>query len=85
MIPAADAWGPFAPGLPEAERRAQLRALRALSKVYAGPRAAALCQLLAQAETDTAALEPASRALHHLEPLDWRRILSSFANLSASA
>ncbi|KQO49939.1 hypothetical protein [Methylobacterium sp. Leaf85] len=62
-----------------------MRSLRALSRVYAGPRALTLCQLLAQAETDPDALPPASRALNRLEPLDRRRILSSFANLATTA
>lgn len=85
MIPTADAWGPFAPNLDPAERRARLRSLRALSRVYAGPRAATLCRFLAQAETDPDALEPASIEINRLAPLDRRAILASFARLATSA
>lgn len=66
MIAAADAWGSFALDLDEPERRARLRSLRALARVHCGPRAANLVRLLAQAETDPAALEPALRALDRL-------------------
>lgn len=85
MIRPADAWGPFAPNIDPAEQRARLRSLRALAKVYAGPRAADACRLLAQAETDPAALEPASEALGRLAPIDRRQILASFARLTVSA
>ncbi|WP_264483980.1 hypothetical protein [Methylobacterium sp. W2] len=43
MIPAGDQWGPFAPNLDPAERRARLPSLRALSRVYADPRALTVC------------------------------------------
>ncbi|WP_264051669.1 hypothetical protein [Methylobacterium flocculans] len=85
MIAPCDTWGPFAEGIDPAEQRARLRSLRALAKVYAGPRAAVVCRLLAQAETDPAALEPASVALNRLAPVDRRQILASFARLTASA
>lgn len=74
MIAPCDAWGPFAPNIDLAEQRARLRSLRALTKVYAGPRAVDACRLLAQAETDPAALEPASVALNRLPPTDRRQI-----------
>lgn len=82
MIPARDQWGPFAEGIDLAEQRARLRSLRALAKVYAGPRAADACRLLARAETDPAALEPASAALNRLAPIDRRNVLASYARLS---
>lgn len=85
MIPAADQWGSFAEGIDHAEQRARLRSLRALAKVYAGPRAADVCRLLAQAETDPAALAPPSVALNCLAPTERRQILASFARLAASA
>lgn len=84
MIAASDRWGPFAEGIDPAEQRARLRSLRALAKVYAGPRAADACRLLAQAETDPAALEPASVALNRLTPTDRRNVLASYARLSSS-
>ena len=82
MIPAADRWGPFRDGLDEAERRACLRALRATARLLAGPRAAEFCRLLAQAETDLAALEPACEALNALAANDRRQILASYAALA---
>lgn len=84
MIFSGDQWGPFAEGLDPAEQRARLRSLRALARVYCGPRAADLCSLLAQAETNPEALEPANVALNRLAPLDRRAILASFARLSTS-
>jgi hypothetical protein len=57
MIRPCDQFGPWATGLDAAEKRARLRAIRVLARVHCGPRAAALCQFLAQAETDPAALD----------------------------
>jgi len=85
MIAAADAWGPFRPDLDEAERRACLRALRQTARLLAGPRATALCHLLAAAETDPAVLEPACNALNALAGNDKRAIWASYAALSRSA
>lgn len=83
MIPAGDQWGPWAPGTPEAERRARLRSLRALARVYAGPRALTLCRFLAQAETDPDAMEPASVELNRLAATDRRNVLASYLRLSS--
>ena len=85
MIPAADQWGPFAAGLDPAERRARLRSLRALARVHCGPRAAELCRLLACAEPDDTALEPASFALNRFASIDRRHVLASYARLSEAA
>lgn len=85
MIPPGDQWGPFAPGIDQAERRARLRSLRALSRVFCGPRAADLYRLLAEAETNPDALEPASVEINRLPPLDRRQILASFARLATTA
>lgn len=82
MIAAADQFGPWAPDLEEAEQRARLRALRQTARLLAGPRAIGLCRLLAQAETDPAALEPASYALNTLAAADRRQILASYATLA---
>lgn len=57
-IKSADQWGPFAPDLDQAEQRARLRALRAISRIIAGPRAVEPLDLLAQLSTI---------------PLRWRR------------
>ncbi|GJE57301.1 hypothetical protein [Methylobacterium thuringiense] len=84
MIASADRWGPFADNLDAAEYRARLRALRALARAHVGPRAAPLCQYLAQAETSPAALEPALDALGRLGALDRRRLLAAYVHLSAA-
>jgi len=80
-----DQWGPFRPDIDEAERRACLRGLRAIARLLAGPRAASLCNLLAQAEVDATALEPACHALNALAGTDKRRILASYGVLTAPA
>ena len=84
MIPAADRFGPFADDIEPAERRARLRSLRALARVFCGPRAADLCRLLAEAETNPAALEPASQALGRLAANDRQHVLASYARLIAA-
>lgn len=85
MMTAADRWGPFAQGLDPAEQRARLRALRQTTRLLIGPRGADLCRLLADAETDPAALEPACRALDRLAATDRRQILASYGALARSA
>ncbi|MGH1592384.1 hypothetical protein ACRBEV_33235 (plasmid) [Methylobacterium phyllosphaerae] len=85
MIRPCDQFGPWAANLDTAERRARLRAMRALARVHCGPRAADLCRLLAQAEADPAALEPALAALDRLPSNDRRHVLASYAALSRSA
>ena len=61
-------FGPSAPSLDAAERRTRRRSLRALGRVYAGPRAEAMNPLLRQADTDPAAPEPAADELDRLAP-----------------
>ena len=85
MIPAADRWGPFAANLEPAERLARLRAFRALARVYCGPRGADLCRLLALAEADASALEPAAAALNRLAATDRRNLLASYTRLNQAA
>jgi hypothetical protein len=85
MIPASDRWGPFAPGLDAVELRARLRSLRQTARLLAGPRAADLCRLLAEAETDATALEPACRALNAMAASDKRQIWAAYAGLIRSA
>ena len=85
MMAGADRWGPFADGLDPAEQRARLRALRQTARLLIGPRGADLCRLLAQAETDPAALEPACRALDGLTATNRRQILASYAALARAA
>ncbi|MCJ2011238.1 hypothetical protein [Methylobacterium sp. J-076] len=85
MIPSCNQFGPWTPGLKAAERGARLRAMRTLARVQCGPRAADLVRLLAQAEADPAALEPALAALNRLASHDRRHVLASYAALSRSA
>ncbi len=85
MIRPCDQFGPWAAGLDPAEQRARLRAMRALARVHCGPRAADLVRLLAQAETDPAALEPALVALDRLPSNDRRHVLASYSALSRAA
>ena len=85
MIAPGDAWGPFARDLDDAERRARFRSLRQTARLLAGPRAADLCRLLALAETDPAALEPACRALNAMAANDRRQIWAAYAALARSA
>ncbi|MCJ2065745.1 hypothetical protein MKK63_24015 [Methylobacterium sp. J-088] len=85
MIAPANQFGPWSLGIDAAEQRARLRALRQTARLLVGPRAADLCRLLAQAETDPAALEPACRALDALASTDRRRVLASYAALARAA
>ncbi|MCJ2097995.1 hypothetical protein [Methylobacterium sp. E-046] len=85
MMTAADRWGPFSQGLDPAEQRARLRALRQTARLLIGPRGTNLCRLLAEAETDPAALEPACRAVDALAATDRRQILASYAALARAA
>jgi hypothetical protein len=75
-------FGPWAADLDRGERVARLRSLRALARVLAGPRAAELCELLHQAETDDSVLPAAADALDALAPLDMRKVLASYAALA---
>ncbi|MDP4026328.1 hypothetical protein Q8W71_27265 [Methylobacterium sp. NEAU 140] len=85
MIAPADRWGPFALDLEHAEQRARLRSLRQTARLLTGPRAADLCRLLARAETDPNALEPASRALNAMAANDRRQIWAAYAALARAA
>jgi hypothetical protein len=84
-IASGDRWGPFVVDIDEAERRARLRALRQTARLLTGTRAADLCRLLALAETDPAALEPACRALNAMAANDKRQIWAAYAALARSA
>jgi hypothetical protein len=73
-------FGPWAPGLDAAERRARCRAMRALVLTLVRDRS--LIALLAAAETDDAALGRALEALDALPALPRRRLLATYAALS---
>lgn len=85
MIRPCDQFGPWAVDLDHAEQRARLRVMRALARVHCGPRGADLCRLLALAETDPAALEPALAALDRLPANDRRHLLASYSALARAA
>lgn len=78
-------WGPFMPDLAAGERKARLRALRALVKVMLGPRGrdAAVALLSAEiAGDDPETLTAAATEFDHLAPLDRRRVLSAFQSVT---
>lgn len=79
MIAHSDQFGPWAADIPQIERTARLRAMQAIVRLSTGPRGDAVCALLRRAEIDPDAMEPAAVALGRLEPLDYRRVLSSYA------
>ncbi|WP_267428625.1 hypothetical protein [Methylobacterium sp. GC_Met_2] len=83
MIPAADAWGPFAPTITASERIARLRCLTAIAHLSCGPRSVELVAALREAEADAATLPDALASLNQLAPLDRRRIWASYAAITA--
>ncbi len=76
-----DRFGPWADGLSTAERRARLRCLRDLVHVLCGPRGQDLADLLDRAKFDGGALRETVEALARLEPVDRRRVLTTYAAL----
>ncbi len=82
MIAPADRWGPWAPDLDEAERKARLRCLRAVVHLNTGRRGDELADHLRRAERDPAALPLAVAALNRLAGLDRRHVLASYAALN---
>jgi hypothetical protein len=80
----SDSWGPFRPGVPADERRAQLRELRALLRVLAGPAshdAADALSRAAEQPDDPERLRAALAAIEQLRPKPRRNVLASFARL----
>jgi hypothetical protein len=65
--------------LPDAERRARLRAMQALTRVLVGPAGRQLTEVFRPSETNPAALPSCDAALDGLAPVPRRRILASFA------
>jgi hypothetical protein len=78
MIPAADAWGPFAPDLSREERDARRRELRAVALAYCGPNHPLTRALKARTPE---ALEEALAEIDRLPALGRRRLLSVYATL----
>lgn len=83
MIAPVDRWGPFADRIEPSERVARCRALAAISHLCCGPRGAELVALLRLAEIDPGALGEALATLNRLASLDRRRILGTYAVLTA--
>jgi hypothetical protein len=61
-----------------AERKARLRSLRLASRLICGPRGTELERALHRAEHDPSALPRAAKLIEGLQPLDRRRLLSSW-------
>jgi len=75
-------WGPWMPGISEAERRARLRGLRALALGVTGNPDHPLGHALRAAEDGEAeTLEAAGLELNRLPALPLRRLLSLYATL----
>lgn len=86
MADQPDAFGPWAPGLSDAEKLARYRSLRALVQVFAGPDHP-LVLALARAEADPSdeAAGLAWEALMTLPTIRRRRILGSLATLTRTS
>ena len=77
-----DAFGPWAPGLADPERKARWRSMAALAMVFAGG-AHPLMRACIDAEQDPRAADAAWLALSSLPALTKRRLLSAYAALNA--
>lgn len=77
-------YGPWTEGLDHAERIGRCRCLRALCLLLLGA-SHPLVTLLADAETDDAALDEAKAELDRLPALRRRRLLASYAELARPA
>jgi hypothetical protein len=78
MIAALDPWQP---DIDLSQRLARPRSIRAIARLWLGPRSARFAASLRAAETDAGQLEPALRELDALAALDRRAVLASFAAL----
>ncbi|MGF3027913.1 hypothetical protein ACQVP2_34615 [Methylobacterium aquaticum] len=81
LLAPAHKFGPWADNLTDAERRARLRAMRAITRLICGRRGQAFEEILERAETDPAALVASVDELGRLAPLDRRQVLGSYAGL----
>jgi hypothetical protein len=73
-------FGPWLPGIPEAERRAALRALAALVAVFAGSHDPAVAALR-HAELDISTSDQALAMFDQLPALPRRKIIATYAQL----
>lgn len=76
------AFGPWALDVPDDERRARLRAMRAIARLICGRRADVLCAALQIAEHDPGWLAFTVECLKRLDPLDRRKVLASYGALA---
>lgn len=74
-------YGPWAADIDPAERKARLRAFRALVRTYAGPAGRELSEALRRAEASPEALEEAGRLLGSLRPIPMRHLLAAYMAL----
>lgn len=81
-LPPGDRFGPWADDLPDIERVARLRCMRAIVALHCGRVGIVLVEALRAAETDPAALVSSSEKLRLLPPLYRRRVLASYAALN---
>jgi len=72
-------FGPWTPDIDPAERLARTRTLRALVRVYTGPKHPTLLESLRRAEADPAALAEAASLFDALPAIPRRHILASYA------
>jgi hypothetical protein len=77
-------FGPWTPGLPEIERQARLRELRALAHILAGPRHP-FTAALQNAIADPSTVDGASAALNELPTRTMRRLLATYAALNPAS
>jgi hypothetical protein len=78
-------FGPWAPGLPEVERVAQLRTLAALACAYEGGPRSPLVVALQRAEHDPASAARALALLQRMPSRRYRRLIATFGALSSPA
>lgn len=73
------AWGPFVPGLDEPERRARLRCLRTLVRLYCGPKGQDACTALLAAEHKPDLMRHAWETVDQLPARNLRAALATYA------
>ncbi len=82
MTAGGGTFGPWTPGLPDAERLARWRSLRAIVTLLVGP-SSPLVRELRAAEAEPAAAERSLAALNALPTMALRQILAAYARLAA--
>lgn len=80
---AAHAWGPFTPDIDEAERRARLRCLRTLVKLFCGAMGREAYAALHAAESDPGLMGKAWMEVDRLPSRNLRAALATYAAVHA--